>query len=108
MAPPATFVESMALQEVMISSPPDIKPTSSNINDAAPTGGRRVFKSTVCFNRSPPNPLFWKNPPCRYSCGQQSLASVSPKPNKKEKELRWGVFLGKHERELRGRSGQYH
>ncbi|KAF3134113.1 hypothetical protein TWF703_006445 [Orbilia oligospora] len=46
MAPPATFVESMALQEVMISSPPDIKPTSSNINDAAPTGARRVFKST--------------------------------------------------------------
>ncbi|KAK6526810.1 hypothetical protein TWF281_010008 [Arthrobotrys megalospora] len=46
MAPPATFVDSMALQEVMISSPPDIKPTASDINDAAPTGGRRVFKST--------------------------------------------------------------
>ncbi|KAK6512103.1 hypothetical protein TWF481_000999 [Arthrobotrys musiformis] len=43
MAPPATFAESMALQEVMISSPPDIK---NNINDAAPTGSRRVFKST--------------------------------------------------------------
>ncbi|KAK6333451.1 hypothetical protein TWF718_011261 [Orbilia javanica] len=45
MAPPSTFVDSMALQEVMISSPPDIKPTSSNINDAAPAGGRRVFKA---------------------------------------------------------------
>ncbi|EPS39240.1 hypothetical protein H072_6964 [Dactylellina haptotyla CBS 200.50] len=46
MAPPATFIDSMALQEV-VSPPPDIKPATSasdHVNDAV--GKRRVFRST--------------------------------------------------------------